>query len=61
MIRNKCLHKVINQILSILTVYATHAHTELSGEIWLPAFMHPVKQLFYAPVNDYTGSYGTGQ
>ena len=33
MIRHKCLHKVINQFISILTVFAAHAHAERSVEL----------------------------
>ena len=50
MIRHKCLHKVINQFISILTVCAAHAHAELSVELCLAAFTHPVQQLFFAKV-----------
>ena len=46
MIRHKGLHKVINQFISILTVCAAHAHAELSVELYLAAFTHPVQLLF---------------
>ena len=45
-----CLHKVINQFISILTVCAAHAHAELSVKLCLAAFMYPVQQLFFATV-----------
>ena len=68
MIRNKCLHKVINQVISILAVCAAHAHAELSVELCLAAFItYPVQQLFVLQlnnnisINDCTGSNGTGQ
>ena len=48
MIRHKGLHKVINQFISILTVCAAHAHAELSVELYLAAFTHPVQQLLFA-------------
>ena len=50
MIRHKGLHKVINQFISILTVCAAHAHAELSVELYLAAFTHPVQQLLFATV-----------
>ena len=50
MIRHKGLHKVINQFISILTVCAAHAHAELSAELYLAAFTHPVQQLLFATV-----------
>ena len=46
MIRHKCLHKVINQVISILAVCAEHAHTELSVELCLAAFTYPVQQQY---------------
>ena len=50
MIRHKGFHKVINQFISILTVCAAHAHAELSVELYLVAFTHPVQQLLFATV-----------
>ena len=54
MIRHKCLHKVINQFISILTVCAAHAHAERSVEVCSTTII-----VCYS--NDYTGSYVTGQ
>ena len=44
MIRHKCLHKVINPVISFLAVWAEHAHAELSVELCLAAFTYPVQQ-----------------
>ena len=47
MIRHKYLHKVINLVVSVLTVCAAHAHAELSVELSLAASKHPVQQILF--------------